>query len=101
MCVHKDKRKVLIPGGKSALIHKSSVNLINKDPKFSSPYFVFGEKVGGDVSEMSSFNSSFLSSPAEDACGGCQDDDHGGAHPPASVWLQLCGLPRGDHHHDG
>ena len=46
VCYHKDKRRVLTSEGKSALIHKSSVNLINKDPKFPSPYFVFGEKVG-------------------------------------------------------
>ena len=36
---------MLTSEGKSALIHKSSVNLINKDPKFPSPFFVFGEKV--------------------------------------------------------
>jgi ATP-dependent RNA helicase A len=45
ICFHKEKRKVLTADNKSALIHKSSVNIINKDPKFSSPYFVFGEKV--------------------------------------------------------
>ena len=45
MCFHKEKRRVLTADGKSALIHKSSVNLINKDPKFSSPFFIFGEKV--------------------------------------------------------
>ena len=31
--------------GKAALIHKSSVNNITKDPSFPSPYFVFDEKV--------------------------------------------------------
>ena len=36
---------MLTADNKVALIHKSSVNIINKDPKFSSPYFVFGEKV--------------------------------------------------------
>ena len=36
---------MLTADSKVALIHKSSVNIINKDPKFSSPYFVFGEKV--------------------------------------------------------
>ena len=45
VCFHKEKRRVLTAEGKSALIHKSSVNLINKDPKFPSPYFIFGEKV--------------------------------------------------------
>ena len=45
ICFHKEKRRVLTAEGKSALIHKSSVNLINKDPKFPSPYFIFGEKV--------------------------------------------------------
>ncbi len=46
VCFHKEKRRVLTAEGKSALIHKSSVNLINKDPRFPSPFFVFGEKVG-------------------------------------------------------
>ena len=45
VCFHKEKRRLLTSEGKSALIHKSSVNLINKEPRFSSPYFVFGEKV--------------------------------------------------------
>ena len=45
VCFHKEKRRLLTSEGKSALIHKSSVNLINKEPHFSSPYFVFGEKV--------------------------------------------------------
>jgi ATP-dependent RNA helicase A len=45
VCFHKEKRRVLTPEGKSALIHKSSVNLINKDPKFPSPFFIFGEKL--------------------------------------------------------
>jgi ATP-dependent RNA helicase A len=45
ICFHKEKRRVLTAEGKSALIHKSSVNLINKDPKFPSPYFIFGEKL--------------------------------------------------------
>ena len=45
VCFHKEKRKVLTSESKAALIHKSSVNLITKDPKFPSPFFVFGEKV--------------------------------------------------------
>ena len=45
VCFHKEKRRLLTSEGKSALIHKSSVNLINKEPRFPSPYFVFGEKV--------------------------------------------------------
>ena len=45
LCYHKEKRRVLTAEGRSALLHKSSVNLINKDPKFPSPYFIFGEKV--------------------------------------------------------
>ena len=45
VCFHKEKRRLLTSEGKAALIHKSSVNLINKEPRFSSPYFVFGEKV--------------------------------------------------------
>ena len=45
MCYHVDKRRLVTGDGKTALIHKSSVNIINKDPKFPSPYFVFGEKV--------------------------------------------------------
>ena len=46
VCYHLDKRKLLTADSKTALIYKTSVNLIHKDPKFSSPYFVFGEKVG-------------------------------------------------------
>ena len=30
---------------RGVLIHKSSINIVNKDPHFPSPYFVFGEKV--------------------------------------------------------
>ena len=45
VCFHKEKRQLLTSEGKTALIHKTSVNNITKDPKFPSPYFVFGEKV--------------------------------------------------------
>jgi ATP-dependent RNA helicase A len=45
ICFHKEKRRVLTAEGKSALIHKSSVNLITKNPTFPSPYFIFGEKL--------------------------------------------------------
>ena len=45
VCFHKEKRQLLTSEGKTALIHKTSVNNITKDPKFPSPYFVFGEKL--------------------------------------------------------
>lgn len=45
ICMHKEKRKVLTTEGKSALIHKSSVNCANQDLTFDSPFFVFGEKI--------------------------------------------------------
>ena len=45
VCFHKEKRKVLTTEGKSALVHKSSVNCSNREIHFSSPFFVFGEKV--------------------------------------------------------
>lgn len=46
VCYHKEKRKVLTTESRAALVHKSSVNCTNKDIKFPSPFFVFGEKVG-------------------------------------------------------
>ena len=69
VCFHKEKRRLLTSEGKSALIHKSSVNLINKEPRFSSPYFVFGEKVltsmyGLIVSSVFYFQLSFPPSPS-------------------------------------
>ena len=45
VCYHKEKRHLLTMDGRGALIHKSSINIVNKDPHFPSPYFVFGEKV--------------------------------------------------------
>ena len=45
VCVHRDKRRLISSDNKCVLIHKSSINNIVKDPRFSSPYFVFGEKV--------------------------------------------------------
>ena len=45
VCFHKEKRKVLTTESKAALVHKSSVNCNNRDIKFPSPFFVFGEKV--------------------------------------------------------
>ena len=45
VCYHKDKRKVFTTDNKMALVHKSSVNCSNKAIHFSSPFFVFGEKV--------------------------------------------------------
>lgn len=45
VCYHKEKRKVLTTESRAALVHKSSVNCTNKDIKFPSPFFVFGEKV--------------------------------------------------------
>ena len=45
VCYHKEKRHLLTGDGRGALIHKSSINIVNKDPHFPSPYFVFGEKV--------------------------------------------------------
>ena len=51
ICMHKEKRKVLTTEGKSALIHKSSVNCMNREISFDSPFFVFGEK----VSSLSNF----------------------------------------------
>ena len=47
VCYHKDKRKVLTMESRSALVHKSSVNCSNRECKFQSPFFVFGEKVCG------------------------------------------------------
>jgi len=35
--------------GRGALIHKSSINIVSKDPHFPSPYFVFGEKVKNKI----------------------------------------------------
>lgn len=45
VCYHKEKRHLLIMDGREALIHKFSINIVNKDPQFPSPYFIFGEKV--------------------------------------------------------
>lgn len=45
VCYHKEKRKVLTTESRAALVHKSSVNCTNKDIKFPSPFFVFGEKI--------------------------------------------------------
>lgn len=45
VCYHKEKRKVLTTESKAALVHKSSVNCSNREIKFPSPYFIFGEKI--------------------------------------------------------
>ncbi|XP_065917880.1 ATP-dependent RNA helicase A protein-like isoform X5 [Dysidea avara] len=45
VCYHKDKRQLMTSDGRGALIHKSSINIVSKDPHFPSPYFVFGEKI--------------------------------------------------------
>lgn len=45
VCFHKEKRKVLTYDSKMALVHKSSVNCNNRECRFKSPFFVFGEKV--------------------------------------------------------
>ncbi len=42
---HLEKRRLVTSDSKTALIHKLSVNNIHKDPFFSSPYFIFDEKV--------------------------------------------------------
>jgi len=43
--MHQSKRKVLTTEGKVALVHKSSVNCSNRDINFSSPFFIFSEKI--------------------------------------------------------
>lgn len=45
VCYHKEKRKVLTTESKAALIHKTSVNCSNLQVTFSSPFFIFGEKI--------------------------------------------------------
>ncbi|XP_048744664.2 ATP-dependent RNA helicase A-like isoform X1 [Ostrea edulis] len=45
VCYHKEKRKVLTTESRAALVHKSSVNCSNREVKFPSPFFVFGEKI--------------------------------------------------------
>lgn len=45
VCYHKDKRRLITMGGKSALIHKNSVNCQAFDTVFPLPFFVFGEKI--------------------------------------------------------
>lgn len=45
LCMHKEKRKVLTTEGKTALVHKSSVNCTNNKISFLSPFFIFGEKI--------------------------------------------------------
>jgi ATP-dependent RNA helicase A len=45
VCYHTGKRKVLTTESKAALVHKSSVNCTNREVKFKSPFFVFGEKI--------------------------------------------------------
>lgn len=47
VCYHKEKRKILTTEGRNALIHKSSVNcpFTSQDPKYPSPFFIFGEKI--------------------------------------------------------
>ncbi|CAI6362148.1 unnamed protein product [Macrosiphum euphorbiae] len=46
VCYHKEKRKVYTTEGKTALIHKTSVNCNNDMAgSFQSPFFVFAEKV--------------------------------------------------------
>ena len=49
ICYHKEKRIVLTSDGKTALLHKASVNLIHKSFSFPSPFFVFGEKVSASM----------------------------------------------------
>ena len=49
ICYHKEKRLVLTSDGKTALLHKASVNLIHKSCSFPSPFFVFGEKVSASM----------------------------------------------------
>ncbi|KAK3576029.1 hypothetical protein CHS0354_005181, partial [Potamilus streckersoni] len=45
VCYHKEKRKVLTTESRAALVHKSSVNCSNREIKFPSPFFIFGEKI--------------------------------------------------------
>ncbi|RMZ98165.1 ATP-dependent RNA helicase A [Brachionus plicatilis] len=45
VCFHVDKRKLITPDAKFALIHKNSVNCFREVPVFRSPFFIFGEKI--------------------------------------------------------
>ena len=45
VCFHTEKRKLITSDGKSALIHKNSVNCGREMTVFPSPFFVFGEKI--------------------------------------------------------
>lgn len=110
VCFHKEKRQLLISEGKRALIHKTSVNNITKDPKFMSPYFVFGEKVLTDgtvvylmVCCQCFFKKRILGINyvfgwlVEDKGRVSKVYDNGGAYSLAAVWIQLCGIPWQQH----
>ncbi|KAM9719884.1 LOW QUALITY PROTEIN: ATP-dependent RNA helicase A-like [Menidia menidia] len=47
VCYHKEKRRILTTEGRSALIHKASVNcpFSSQDIHYPSPFFVFSEKI--------------------------------------------------------
>ena len=45
VCQHQEKRRVITADSKTALIHKSSVNCSREAVQFSSPFFVFSEKL--------------------------------------------------------
>ena len=106
VCFHKEKRRLLTSEGKSALIHKSSVNLINKEPRFPSPYFVFGEKVltlmygRSYISRVLIpsllFPPSSLPSAKDTRCV-CKDHDNGRAYSTATVRTLLGGSPPWQH----
>ena len=106
VCFHKEKRRLLTSEGKSALIHKSSVNLINKEPRFPSPYFVFGEKVltlmygHSCISRVLIpsllFPPSSLPSAKDTRCV-CKDHDNGRAYSTATVRTLLGGSPPWQH----
>ena len=59
VCYHKEKRKVLTMESRAALVHKSSVNCSNKEIKFPSPFFIFGEKVNFYSSTIANLTSPF------------------------------------------
>ena len=45
VCYHTEKRKLITSDGKNALIHANSVNCGREITTFTSPFFVFGEKI--------------------------------------------------------
>ena len=49
VCQHQEKRRVITADSKIALIHKSSVNCSREAVQFSSPFFVFSEKLKSGV----------------------------------------------------